>query len=119
MGGFMPKKPTAGMGDPRHSAQTLFPFYLGKHETAGPRGQAAPRQQLQQCPAPSRTPWDGKLTRTQRRLFPTGLWEPTLLESPPMSSTATSPHLAAHQHTRTQISVLAYCCDESVRPQFE
>ena len=52
----MPKKPAAGMADPCRSAQTLFPFYLGKHETAEPQGQAAPCQQLQQRPAPSRTP---------------------------------------------------------------
>lgn len=63
-GGFMPKKPMAGMAAPPHSSQTLFPFYLGKHETAESWGQAAPCQQLQQCPAPSRTPWDGKLTHT-------------------------------------------------------
>lgn len=37
-GRFIPKKPVAGMADPCHSAQTLFPFYLGKHETAEPRG---------------------------------------------------------------------------------
>lgn len=64
-GKFMPKKPTAGMADPYHSAQTPFSFYLGKHETAEPWEQVAPGQQLQQCPAPSRIPWDGKLTDTQ------------------------------------------------------
>lgn len=68
-GRFMPKKPTAGMADPCHSAQTLFPFYLGKHETAEPQGQVAPGQQLQQRPAPSRIPWDGKLTDSQRCLL--------------------------------------------------
>lgn len=66
-GGFMPKKLTAGTAAPRRSAQTLFPFYLGKHETAEPRGQVAPCQQ--QHPAPSRTPRDRKLTHTQRHLL--------------------------------------------------
>jgi len=111
-GGFMPKKPTAGMADPRRSAQTLFPFYLGKHETAEPQGQAAPCQQLQQRPAPSRTPRDGQPTRTQRCLL---LAEP--LGAHPAGN-PTSPRLAAHRH-RLHRSTPAHCCDECLRSQFE
>lgn len=87
----MPKKPTAGLADPYHSAQTLFLFYLGKHETAEPWEQVAPGQQLQQCPAPSRIPWDGKLTTSSASSSLPGLWEPIPLEIPPQSGAATRP----------------------------
>lgn len=103
-GRFMPKKPTAGMADPCHTAQTLFPFYLGKHETAEPRGRVAPGQQLQQCPAPSRIPWDGKLTDTQHcLLLLTGPLEahPTEipLKSHPSMVLPPTPHVVIQQHT--------------------
>lgn len=87
MAGFMPMKPVAGRTDPHHSAQTLLPFYLGKHETAEPWEQAAPCQQLQQHQHLPEHPGMESQFTTHTASSSRGLREPAPLEPPLMACT--------------------------------
>lgn len=114
-GGSCQKKPMARLADPRHSAQTHFPFYFGnvRQLSLGDKrpqaGSCSSAQHLPEHPGMENQHTPSAASSSQ------GRWEPTLLEIPAMWSAATLPHSAAQQHRLAQRSVLehtgAHCRD--------
>lgn len=90
-GGSCQKKPTARLADPRHSAQTRFPFYfrnMRQLSLGDKRPQAGSCSSAQHLP--ERAGMESQRAPSAASSLQ-GLWEPTLLEIPAMSGAATLP----------------------------